>query len=114
VADLDLKAFLAATRVAQRINTPKAALKARLDQRTAAEIRADEYARDQQKRESLNRALSAADIDAMRFRWLVEHQKRIPEIIGMELDEIRRAVDSWIKAEAVKRLSEMRKERVIA
>jgi hypothetical protein len=107
---IDLKALLATARVEARINSPKAAIKARIAQRTAAELAADAYARDLEKRASLQRGLSCESIDAMRFRWLAEHSVHWEQLAGLTLDELRRKVDLMIKQEAIRRLSEMRRD----
>lgn len=105
----DLKALLATARVEAAIKTQNHAIKA---QKALAEQRADEYARDLEKRQSLARALTCEGIDAMRFRFLGEHSQHIARLAGMTLDEMRKEVDLMIKREAIRRLSEIRRERV--
>jgi alcohol dehydrogenase class IV len=106
---LDLNALLAQTRVEQRLKEPKAALKARVEQRDSAEQKALEYAQGLEKRASLRRALSSEEIDGMRFRWLAEHAVHWERLAGLSLDELRREVDLAIKREAIRRLSELRR-----
>lgn len=107
---LDLKALLAQARVESRIKSPSGAINARLTQRSLAEQRAHEYARDLEKRHTLSRALSSDGIDAMRFRWLGDHPVHWQQLSGLGLDELRKQVDLLIKQEAIRCLSEMRRK----
>lgn len=107
---LDLKALLATARVEAKLKTPEQALRARTAQRSLAEQRADEYARSLEKRQTLAKALSSEGIDAMRFRWLGEHSQHVARLAGLSLDEMRAEVDLMIKQQAIRRLSEMRRE----
>lgn len=106
---LDLTALLSTARVQTRINSTKSVFKAKVAQRSAADAAADEYAQSLEKRQSLQRALSHMDIDAMRFRWIAEHSDHLIRLAGQTIDEMRKSIDLWIKQEAIRRLSEMRR-----
>ena len=107
---LDLLQLLDNVHVQDRIRTPVQSQRARIKQRESADQRADSYARELEKRQSLERALSSVGIDAERFRWLGTHSARAGELAGQNLDEMRRTIDSWIKQEAIRRLAEMRRK----
>lgn len=107
---LDLDALLSKVRVQQRISSPKAASKARIDQRTAADLATEAHAKALAKRESLSRALNSLDIDAMRFRWIAAHSDHFARLAGQTIEEMRKSIDLWIKQEAIRRLSEMRRQ----
>jgi alcohol dehydrogenase class IV len=109
---LDLNALLARVHVEARTATVKSAAKAKAAQRTAADQAAHEYAQALEKRASLNRGLSSNEIDGMRFRWLADHAVHWERLAGLGLDELRREVDLAIKKEAIRRLSELRRERL--
>lgn len=98
---LDLQALAAAVRVQARISSPSAAIKARMAQRASAEYAAELAARAAEKRESLTRALSSDSMDAMRFRWFAENQ-------GFSIDDWRKHIDAQMRAEATRRIAEMR------
>jgi hypothetical protein len=104
---LNLDALRAKAQAQVRLS--KDTIKARIAQRVSAEAAADAYARSLEKRHSLERALSANDQDAMRFRWLAEHPEVLPRLASSTLAEMRRDIDLWIKQEAIRRLSEMRR-----
>lgn len=109
---LDLRALLSTARVQARITTSKQAIRARVAQRTSTEEAADEYARSLEKRRSLNAALSSESIDGMRFRWLGDHSQELSKYAGLCLGELRDAVDLAIKKEAIRRMSELRREQL--
>lgn len=104
---LDVRRGLAAQR---RLSTPARALEARTRQRESLEYAADLAARAAEKREALQRGLSSDMMDAARFRWLADHPHHLHELEGLILDEMRQAVDGWVRAEAVERLAEMRRQ----
>jgi hypothetical protein len=107
---IDLQSLLSSAQAQVRLASPKAAAKARIAQRSIAEQRADEHARELEKRAVLGRALSANDLDAMRFRWLADHSDCAARLAGQDLCEMRRSIDLWIRQEAIRRLAEMRRD----
>lgn len=105
---IDLTALLSKARVEVRINSPKAAIRARLDQRDAATLAAEQYAKSLEKRHSVQRALASADMDAFRFRWLAANPGYYLRLPLGGIDTIRRDIDLWIKQETIRKLNEMR------
>jgi hypothetical protein len=105
---LDLQTLLVTAKVQARISTHKKALSARVEQRYTAEQLADQAARQQARRDSIERALSSESLDAMRFRWLGEHSTEASKLAGMSLSEMRAEIDLLIKRQATLRLTEMR------
>lgn len=119
---LDLQALLKRVQVESRIATSKQSLNARLAQRDAATAAAEQYAKSLEKRQSLQRALASQDMDAYRFRWLSDHPayfKRLAEFAELAAhtkpqttEENRKTIDLWIKQETIRKLSELRREKV--
>jgi multidrug efflux pump subunit AcrB len=105
---LDLQALLARVRVETKYSTNKQAINARLAQKDAARIASEQYARSLEKRHSVQNALAAADLDAFRFRWLIEHQRLAG--LGESIQDIRNSIDILIKQETIRKLSEMRRK----
>lgn len=111
--ELNLQALLSAVRTQVRVNTTKKSFNARVAQRETAFRLAAEHAASLAKRHTLETALACEGMDAMRFRWLAEHTDQVHKVLWLGgADMIRREIDDLIKRETVRRLTEMRKEKV--
>lgn len=108
--ELNLQAFLKTCRANQALKVSKAVIKARLEQRTQAERLAEEHVQALAKRKTIENGLAAEGLDAMRFRWLGEHAIHWQQLAGLGLHELRLKIDTLIKQETIRRLSELRRQ----
>lgn len=105
---LDVKALLRSIQIQEQERITAA--KRKEAQQQLAFARAQETARSAEKRRLISNGLSSDSMDAMRFRWIGEHAECLAQIANSNLEELRTKIDTLIKQETIRRLSDLRKK----